>query len=189
MLTHGNLKLSKCIAGFGISAGVTGSCPQSCERCYALKLENLRPHVKLARARNFALAQSPWFAQLMCKEIALSKVPIKYVRVHEGGEFFNKEYVNSWHYIAVANPKITFYAYTCLPDEKYNVGMLKSLKNFVLINSIMQDGKKNYGKLADLEKRGYIGNLCRAKNGECGKSCRFCMTKIAQNFPPVFEMH
>lgn len=189
MLTYGNIKLSKNVACFGLAAGRLGSCPKDCDGCYALKIERLRPAVKLHRRRNYVLAQDPEFRNLMIDEIRQSRAKFDYVRVHEGGEFFSHDYVRAWELIAKAVPGKTFYAYTIWPGDEWGLDRLRALPNFILIRSIMDDGKKNYGSLKEIETRGYLGNLCRAAKGECGKSCTYCMTNLAERMPPVFLKH
>ncbi len=34
------------------------------------------------------------------------------IRIHVGGDFFNKEYMHAWAKVAKQHPKVTFYAYT-----------------------------------------------------------------------------
>lgn len=191
MLSYGNKKLGDNLAIFSISAGKNGSCRQDCENCFALKIEKLRPAVALSRRRNFILAQSKEFADLMIREIKQSRCVFDTMRVHEGGEFFSQAYIGAWVKIVESFKKILFFAYTDLDPTLYNFRDLREQKNFVLISSRKtRNGKKNYADRETLIKEGLESRICPLKKGEfCGVHCRYCMTKTAADLPPVFVRH
>lgn len=48
----------------------------------------------------------------MTDELAKPKFVGKFVRIHDGGDFFSLDYLNAWLRIIKATPKTTFYCYT-----------------------------------------------------------------------------
>lgn len=52
-----------------------------------------------------------WMA-LMCEELAQKKYDGKYVRIHDAGDFFSRDYAERWILIAKMTPRTTFYTYT-----------------------------------------------------------------------------
>ena len=48
----------------------------------------------------------------MTDELAKLKFVGKFVRIHDGGDFFSLDYLNAWLRIIKATPKTTFYCYT-----------------------------------------------------------------------------
>ena len=61
------------------------------------------------------------FVELMNKDIKDKKA--EYIRVHDSGDYYSKEYLNKWLEIARQNPGIRFYSYT------NNVTMIKKIKD------------------------------------------------------------
>jgi len=93
--------------------------PNADMQCFSASQEVLYPEVyqqreyneKLAKIR---LAKGPnEFANTMVQSIA-ENLPRgqKYFRIHVGGDFFNKQYLDGWLKVINAYPDITFYAYT-----------------------------------------------------------------------------
>lgn len=54
---------------------------------------------------------SKW-ESLMKEEISQKKYVGKFIRIHDSGDFFSKEYAKAWLRIATELPNTTFYAYT-----------------------------------------------------------------------------
>ena len=87
--------------------------------CYAKKAENFYPDALPARLDNLAASKSADFVEFMT-EFILNKAkrqrkPRLIVRIHESGDFYNKEYAEKWLKIAencTICDKITFIAYT-----------------------------------------------------------------------------
>lgn len=52
-----------------------------------------------------------WFEQML-DEVSKPKMKGKYVRIHDAGDFFSKEYLELWLKIARLVPDVTFYCYT-----------------------------------------------------------------------------
>jgi len=73
--------------------------------------------------------------QMMNEELSRGKYEGKYIRIHDGGDFFSEKYANTWLDIARGNPHCVFYTYTkevSLFKEKITAPMPK---NFILIYS------------------------------------------------------
>lgn len=136
--TKGNLKLiNKEDAMFiiwNIPAVIT--CPYRtalCEAsCYALKAERLYPSVKASRLANYEASKADDFAVKMVYTILkeTEKTPNKNIvfRIHESGDFYNKEYLNKWlqvarYFEATQERHIVFMAYT--KSVSYFLGVSK----------------------------------------------------------------
>jgi hypothetical protein len=52
------------------------------------------------------------FKILMNAEISKTKYKNKYIRIHDAGDFFSKEYAKAWIEIAKQNQNVNFYSYT-----------------------------------------------------------------------------
>ena len=85
------------------------------------------------------------FVQKMNQEIKDKKA--QYIRVHDSGDYYSKEYLLKWFQIAVQNPDVKFYSYT------NNITMIKNLKsipiNFDFIFSDSGKQKKFIDKNLD----------------------------------------
>ena len=123
------------------------SCPFATEHCrkycYARKAEKVYPDVLPARERNFKASQEKSFVDdmitlIMAKREKQHKKTLV-VRIHESGDFYNKEYANKWLEIARRCKGVTFMAYT--KSFKYFDGV-KLPRNFVLRASIWDDTTK-----------------------------------------------
>lgn len=127
----GNAKLSAAIATFALPAGhacpFAGECKSQSDRytgkitdgpgcrfrCFSATNEARATTVREARWRNFELLQKAKTVQGMADLINNSLPPfVNYVRLHVAGDFFNETYFKAWLNVAIANPAITFYAYT-----------------------------------------------------------------------------
>ena len=123
------------------------TCPfrtRLCEKfCYARKAEKVYPDALPARNDNLEASKSDDFVAVMTETI-LNKAkrqrkPRLIVRIHESGDFYNKEYAEKWLKIAencTICDKITFIAYT--KSFVYFDGV-KLPKNFSLRASIWAD--------------------------------------------------
>lgn len=99
------------------------TCPYATEHCkascYARKAERVYPTCLPSRERNFDESKKADFVENMVytiMEIAKrSKAKNIVVRIHESGDFYNKEYANKWLEIAnlcKGDKRIKFIAYT-----------------------------------------------------------------------------
>lgn len=132
-------KSSEKIWNFGIPAFKSkdgfSTCPKAgaCAKgCYAMSGAYMFSNV--ARAFEWRLEQTfkPEFINMVQLELNIKKV--KYLRIHDSGDFYSLEYLMKWIEIMHANPAITFYAYT------KQVKMIKDIKltlpkNFIVIFS------------------------------------------------------
>ena len=77
------------------------TCPfatESCKRlCYARKAERVYPSVLPCREKNFQASKSPDFVEKVIEIIKKEKDNrVLVVRIHESGDFYNKEYAEKW---------------------------------------------------------------------------------------------
>lgn len=127
----GNAKLGKEIFTFSLPAGYTCPGADKCLsyagkvngkikdgantefRCFSASQESLFPSVRKARWHNLNLLKRAGERHAMAKLIEASLPKhAKYVRVHVSGDFFNKEYLYAWLFVALDRPDTTFYFYT-----------------------------------------------------------------------------
>ena len=99
-----------------VTCPMAGKCIQF---CYAqkgfYKLSKIYSEAKLQ------ITMQDNFVELMNKDIKDKKA--EYIRVHDSGDYYSKEYLNKWLEIARQNPGIRFYSYT------NNVTMIKKIKD------------------------------------------------------------
>lgn len=86
-------------------------------RCFAASSEVQYDHVFNNRADNLRqianALRSESAAELIHTEMnKILKKKIKKVRIHESGDFFNKEYLLAWIQVAIMNPSLKFYCYS-----------------------------------------------------------------------------
>lgn len=113
MLSKGNSKLAKSdIWTFSLQAVET--CPGALhciKDCFANNRGNFSfKKVKAKREVNYNLSKSVNFVKMINNEVNNPK--IKIVRIHDSGDFYNREYLHKWLKICEDNPDVTFYAYT-----------------------------------------------------------------------------
>lgn len=90
------------------NAGVCGAF------CYAKNGTYMFPAVKQSHLEKLELVlfrPEEWY-NAMIEELALPKYVGKFIRIHDGGDFFSWPYALRWLQIAAANPQCTFYTYT-----------------------------------------------------------------------------
>lgn len=89
---------------------MAGACKQY---CYATVGQQAFRSGVLRRARAFLATLQPDFVERMVVEIERAvKKGLKAVRVHDSGDFYSAEYLQSWFEIARRLPHVRFYAYT-----------------------------------------------------------------------------
>lgn len=93
------------------------TCPSAgiCRKvCYALNGTYKFPAVKAKHEANlaFVLEDLAGWEQAMLAELAAPKFRSAFVRIHDAGDFFSRDYILTWLRIARARPETTFYAYT-----------------------------------------------------------------------------
>tara|TARA_R110002153_G_scaffold246678_3_gene402572 strand:- start:4862 stop:5467 length:606 start_codon:yes stop_codon:yes gene_type:complete len=105
------------VFNFGIPAYKSSSgkitCPMADECisfCYAKKGAYTWSNVKPAFEKRYELSKTDKFIKKLNAEIVL-KEP-EYIRVHDSGDYYSKNYLNKWIEIANNNPDVKFYSYT-----------------------------------------------------------------------------
>jgi len=134
--------------------------------CYACKGNFTYPAPMRTRRENQELVESyiadgSFFARMNADIAYLRGIGIEVIRLHDSGDFYSREYINSWVEVMEANNDILFYAYT-----KSHYGFHNIPRNFKLIQSY---GGKNdnlintnkphaliFHSLAELKAAGYI---------------------------------
>jgi hypothetical protein len=82
--------------------------------CYARKGTYRFKNVRAKHVRNLEMLLddlSAWEAQ-MTEELQHKRFEGSHVRIHDGGDFFSRDYLDAWLRIIGATPNVTFYAYT-----------------------------------------------------------------------------
>ena len=109
------------VVNFGLPAykSITGRviCPMAdgCIKfCYARKGAYIWGNVKPAFEKRYELSKTDDFVSAIHAEIQ-SKKP-KFVRVHDSGDYYSREYLAKWFQIAKQNPQVNFYSYTNMID-------------------------------------------------------------------------
>ena len=120
---------------FGIPALKTCPMADACKSfCYANKGAYAWPQVKAAYEWRYQQTRKPEFIDMALNELKRKK-KLEKVRIHDSGDFYNKEYLYKWIEIAKAMPNVEFYAYTKrVKLLKDNAAALPS--NFTIIYSI-----------------------------------------------------
>lgn len=148
------------------------TCPQAgacASLCYARNGTYLFPKVKAAHARNlkFVLDDLQGWRAAMTAEIMRRVKPGGYVRIHDAGDFFSDEYLQSWIEIAQDIPHVIFYAYTkevsrfkriAVPSAPFNFRWLYSLggKEDHLIDKTKDRHAEVFPTKEALEAAGYF---------------------------------
>lgn len=103
--------LSKAVVRNGKVAIKDG--PHTQFRCFSATSEVVYKGVREQRHHNFEILRKAKDTTNMSIQIewALPK-NADVIRIHVGGDFFNREYMKAWCVVATAHPEITFYAYT-----------------------------------------------------------------------------
>jgi hypothetical protein len=110
-----NSKMKKSTEGrvfnFGIPAKETCKGAGECKKfCYAAKGFYLWPSAKNAQHRRWAATKLDNFPEEMIKDIIWSEA--SHIRIHDSGDFYDREYLSKWLKIIESLPHVTFYAYT-----------------------------------------------------------------------------
>lgn len=137
------------------------TCPyatESCKKfCYAMKAQRMYKATKKARELNLIETKKPNFVNRMIDAIeTISNKPSYknkkiYFRIHESGDFYNTQYLQSWYKIAEALPHIKFLAYTKsfnMVDELHTIGGHETPSNLILRASIVPDTSEHQRYIA-----------------------------------------
>ena len=177
LFKYGNMKIN---TNTGVFCLPTSVCKQSCTGCYAKSSEKRFPNVLKSRNYNLEQTGTSNFVVKATDEIKKKSNKIKYLRIHESGDFYSQEYIDKWIEIITHRSEITFYAYT-KRIEDFNFNDLKSLSNMNLINSMTPFGV-NYGnkEYCDNLVKNHGYKQCPCAPGvklSCQKDCSHCSTK------------
>lgn len=133
------------------------TCPFATEHCkascYARKAERIYPSVLPCRENNFEESKKDTFVvdiiSQIEKKLESKKAQGKKVlfRIHESGDFYNREYTNKWVQIAKHfenDERIVFLAYTksLLYVIQCGYGLSDFPKNLIIRSSLWDDTKK-----------------------------------------------
>ena len=157
------------VFNFGIPAykSITGklTCPMADECikfCYARKSAYTWSNVKPAFERRYELTKTSDFIVEMNAEIQKRKP--QYVRVHDSGDYYSREYLQKWIEIAKANPDVRFYSYTNMVEllkeitlpENYDIIYSMSGKQKHMINTEVDRHARIFSNSIELLKFGYV---------------------------------
>jgi len=157
------------VFNFGIPAYKSASgkltCPMAKECvkfCYAKKGAYIWSNVSPAFEKRYQITKQDNFIEQMSIEIAKKKPG--YIRVHDSGDYYSKEYLRRWLQIAAIHPDIKFYSYTnCvqmlksvdLPDN-YDIIYSDSGKQKAMIDQKVDRHTKIFHNHTELVSSGYI---------------------------------
>lgn len=157
------------VFNFGIPAykSITGklTCPMADECikfCYARKSAYTWSNVKPAFERRYELTKTSDFIVEMNAEIQKRKP--QYVRVHDSGDYYSREYLQKWIEIAKANPDVRFYSYTNMVEllkeitlpENYDIIYSMSGKQKHMIDTEVDRHARIFSNSIELLKFGYV---------------------------------
>ena len=159
----------KRVYNFGIPAYKSKSgkitCPfaDECVKfCYAKKGAYVWSNVYPAFEKRYELSKTDGFINLMIDEIISKKA--EFVRVHDSGDYYSKEYLNKWFTIAERLPKVKFYSYTnsvkmvkdaSIPNN-FDFIFSDSGKQKDLIDTENDRHAKIFSSLEDLQQANYV---------------------------------
>lgn len=127
-ISNGNIKMGA-IKSVSLPSGKT--CRKDCPcyaKCYARKIENLRPNVKNAYQNNYdVLKANPEFYWMDVERAIMTS---RFFRFHVSGDIPNKVYFRKMIEVAKRNPKCEILCFT---------------KRYQLVNSVIREMKKENG--------------------------------------------
>ena len=190
----GNKKVGK-VWTFSLPSIIT--CPGSSRwcrsKCYARRIEILRTNCRRAYMRNLALSQEP--DKLVDHVLEHLPEDAKAVRIHVGGDFYSKPYIQSWIQICSERPATQFWSYTRswnLPHLLPALETLRDISNVELIASTDPDmplPPSNW-RIAYIESDSRASGLVcpeqQNKIASCQK-CRYCFHRKKGNV--IFKIH
>lgn len=159
---------------FGIPALKTCPMADTCKSfCYANKGAYAWPQVKQAYEYRFQMSRKPEFVSMAIDALKRKK-KLQKVRIHDSGDFYNKEYLYKWFAIAEALPNVEFYAYTkrvkLLKDNESampsNMTIIYSLggREDHLIDQKVDRHSKIFNSIEELNNAGYIDTSVNDSN-------------------------
>ena len=129
--------------------------------CYAQKGAYIWGNVSPAFEDRYEATKQADFVERMTADIKRRKVD--FVRVHDSGDYYSKEYRDKWFEIAKQNPTVKFYSYTkSVPlfkgvDIPENYDLIFSLGSKVdnMIDQSVDRHSKIFDTKDELESNGY----------------------------------
>lgn len=129
--------------------------------CYAQKGAYIWSNVSPAFEDRYEATKQADFVDKMTADIKRRKVD--FVRVHDSGDYYSKEYRDKWFEIAKRNPKVRFYSYTkSVPlfkdveiPENYDLIFSLGSKVDHLIDQSTDRHSKIFDTKDELESNGY----------------------------------
>ena len=130
--------------------------------CYARKGAYIWSNVKPAFEKRYELSKTDDFVNKMYDEI--SKKKPDYVRVHDSGDYYSRQYLSKWIDIALLFHEIKFYSYTNMVQlfkevelpSNFDVIFSDSGKQKHLIDNQVDRHKKIFGSEQELDRAGYV---------------------------------
>jgi hypothetical protein len=153
-----------------------------CSKCYARNMTNFRSNIHLSWSRNYDKwlnmnSEKEWIESMIYQiNYACNKMNTNYFRIFVGGDYQNKEMINSFIKIAKKMPHIFFWA----PSKEYQ--LLKNIKrvpkNMIirvsnpLINPrYTHSGHKNTSTSFTKNSHIKLGLVCEEDCKKCGYAC------------------
>ena len=194
MLIDGNEKIGKGIWHFstlptnqkftctvnGIQIEVNGTCPCTCNGCYAMSGNYRYQSTKDSLALRTIIATD--YLEF-CENAIMAQIQaddIRAIRIHASGDFFSVGYAEMWKRIASNNPNVVFWTYTKNKDCE---SIFDGLQNANIVKSVIPTKGFNFGTceyilstyeyLKSLGKSVYICRCGIDKNQHC-VNCKGC---------------
>ena len=150
---------------FNFTLPALTTCPMAgaCARgCYARQGAYIFSNVKPKHERNYEASQTDEFVSRMIQEVRQSRAT--HIRIHDSGDFYNREYMNKWFSIIEAMPDVKFYAYTKMVEmfkhahKPRNLGIIYSFggKQDHLIDVRVDRHSQVFKHVDDLINAGYV---------------------------------
>ena len=194
VLGEGNGKVGEVI-NFSLPSVITcpGASSWCLKKCYADRLEKIRPACRRAYQHNLTLARDTRrFIHIMTGVIPRIAPCF---RIHVSGDFFSREYIEAWTAICRAFPPIRFWTYTrswAVPELLPSLLALRSLPNvhlFASTDPTMPLPPKGWRTaFIDIDPRAN-GQLCSEQTGltESCLACGACFRTEDGNV--IFRVH
>ena len=194
LFSLGNAKLPNDCAIFNLLAVYDcPNCKTCADTCYAMFRQGTASVFK-SREVNSQIARRSLPIFILAATVQLQWLKqtknIKYVRIHEAGDFFSVGYYMAWREIAKAHPNLEFFAMT-KNDEVYELHKILSKLpcNNLNVMTSMIDGKRNYGSEEYCDKlvleNGAYKCPDTSHNGVCLQQCKYCL----KGDRPCFIIH
>jgi len=191
---EGNIKLGE-VFTFSLPSVIT--CPGAsiwCKKyCYSLSYERLRPTCRSAYEQNLLLAKDP----KQFEKIIIGVLPriLPCMRIHVSGDFWSKEYIESWIKICLAFPQTKFWTYTRSWTVPNLVGPLEQLRLLPNIE-IFASTDPTMPNPPDEWRAAFIDSDERSKGLRCSQQeellnscleCGYCFRK--EKGDVIFKVH